>query len=85
MNPEPTTAHAGVLSLLTAKFGVPAQRLEDTSATLEQLGIDSIGLIELLLDLRKTLGARIGQGELSSDDTVAQTIALVGARVGETP
>ena len=69
----------GFTSILTEKFGVPADEIADGEANLDELGLDSLALVELLLDLQKDLGVTIAQGAILPEHTVDEMIALIEA------
>jgi acyl carrier protein len=80
-----TTAHIreGFRSILTDKFGVPTDETENGAATLDGLGLDSLALVELLLDLQKSLNVSIEQGIILPEHTIDETIALIKNRKGD--
>ena len=49
-------------------------------ATREEVGLDSIGVVELALVLRREKGVAVTEEEISGTLTVADVAALVGAR-----
>ncbi len=76
-------------SLLKDYFNLPADKLSPT-ATIEELGLDSLGLMELVVVLEERTGADLNDrlSDISPSDTleqVAATIesAVVGSSLGE--
>ncbi|MFV0372553.1 MULTISPECIES: phosphopantetheine-binding protein [Micrococcales] len=78
-----TTLRDGFISILTDKFGVPADETANGAATLDELGLDSLALVELLLDLQKKLDVSIEQGVILPEHTLDDTVALLEERKGE--
>lgn len=77
---DATTLRDGLLSILTDKFGVPADETVNGVATLDELGLDSLALVELLLDLQKKLGLSIEQGVILPEQTLDEIVALLEER-----
>jgi acyl carrier protein len=63
-------------NLLTTRFGVsPAEFSAD--AALADLDLDSLGLVEFGLVAEKEFGVKIGEDEISSNDTVTDLANLI--------
>ncbi len=62
--------------LLARKFGVPAEALRPDN-TLEDVGFDSLAVIELALALQEGFGIPVRDDELSTSDSLARVAALV--------
>ncbi|MBG0716540.1 hypothetical protein G3N18_00300 [Microbacterium sp. 2C] len=77
------TIRDGFISILTDKFGVPAEETTNGAVTLDELGLDSLALVELLLDLQKKLHVSIEQGIILPEHTLDETVALIEERKGE--
>ncbi|MBB1243674.1 acyl carrier protein [Streptomyces durbertensis] len=81
---ESTRQHAmTVLStVLTEKFEVPADRIDD-DATLADLELDSLAVVELLVTLQEELGVPLDDSEASGETTVGEVsravVRLLGA------
>ncbi|MGP5390288.1 acyl carrier protein [Glutamicibacter arilaitensis] len=78
-----TTLRDGFISILTDKFGVPADETTNGGVTLDELGLDSLALVEMLLDLKKKLDVSIEQGVILPEHTLDETVALIEERKGE--
>lgn len=78
-----TTLRDGFISILTDKFGVPSSETTNGVVTLDELGLDSLALVEMLLDLQKKLGVSIEQGVILPELTLDETVALIEERKGE--
>jgi len=70
-----------VLELLTGIVGTDLTGAQPET-TLDDLGLDSLVLVELAVLLRQRLGIPITHDELSECDTVGEVAALVGDRAG---
>ena len=65
-----------ITTLLHDKFGVPLADIEP-DRTFDQLGIDSLIIVELALVLGKRLGVPLDDDELEPELTVRQTAELL--------
>jgi acyl carrier protein len=65
---------------LTVELDISQDAL-DLAATLEDLGLDSLGLAELIDILKARLGIPIGDEELSLRMTLGQSVAVLEAKV----
>lgn len=70
----PSTA-ATIGRILTESFGIG--EITDTSVTLDELGMDSLGLVEFALEVRRATGAVINPLDVRPDSTVASLVELV--------
>lgn len=73
---EPATAHAEITAILVRNCGLSPEAAADTpTASLEELGLDSLALLELQAVLADRFGVRIP--DESGNLTVADLVALV--------
>ncbi|WP_030672637.1 acyl carrier protein [Streptomyces cellulosae] len=77
-----SSMHERFAAILVEKFGLGADEISPTS-TLEDLEMDSLALVELVVSVQKEFGVVIDDSELPGDATVADVIALIGARQQE--
>lgn len=70
-----------VLELLTGIVGTDLTGTRPET-TLDDLGLDSLVLVELAVLLRRRLDIPIDHDELSDCDTIGEVVALVGDRAG---
>ncbi len=63
-------------TLLHDKFGVPQDEI-NAEQTFEDLGIDSLIIVELALVLRKQLGVQLDDDELYPELTLSQSARLL--------
>ncbi|GLW93280.1 acyl carrier protein [Actinokineospora globicatena] len=78
-----TTINERVLALVADKAEVPQARLS-LDSTLEDIGLDSLHLMEIALWAQKEYGVVIAEGELHHEQTLAEALALLDARTGAT-
>jgi acyl carrier protein len=71
-------------ALVIRKFGAPAGAVTP-DVTLEQIGFDSLALIELALSLQEEFGAQVGDDELSSSDRLVDVADLVAGKAVAVP
>jgi acyl carrier protein len=65
--------------LLSTRFGVPKEEF-GADAKLADLDIDSLALVEFGLVAEKEFGVRIGEDEVSLDDTVDDLVRLIAGK-----
>jgi acyl carrier protein len=66
-------------SILVDTFGVEADQVS-TDASFEELGLDSLDVVELTLVLEEQTGVKLEDAELEDIRTVGDAIAKVEAR-----
>lgn len=66
-------------TVLKSAFGIdPSADAPDT--TLDEMGVDSLVIVELLLEIQKVTGVRLDEGEILPTHTVGQVVDLVNAK-----
>ncbi|SER13176.1 acyl carrier protein [Actinokineospora terrae] len=70
-----------ILDLVAEKAELPAAQL-DPAHTLEDIGLDSLHLMEIALWMQKEYGVVIAEGELHHEQTLGEAIAFLDTRVG---
>ncbi|CAO5257405.1 acyl carrier protein [Frankia sp. AgKG'84/4] len=73
------TLEGTLADLLVSRLGVVAEDVTPDS-TYEQLMLDSLGLIEFLLIIRKEIGVSLDDDALQIRTTLAETARLVEAK-----
>jgi acyl carrier protein len=68
-------------TLLHDKFGVPQEEIS-SEQTFEDLGIDSLIIVELALVLRKQLGVQLDDDELYPELTLSESARLLDEKAG---
>jgi len=66
-----------VKGILVKRMGVSASAILPQSSLTEDIGADSLELVDLMMDLEKILGIRIENSELSDVETVRDVVNLV--------
>jgi acyl carrier protein len=75
---EPRTAILGrVTTVLSTELGVPAGEVTPTADLRDDLGMDSIDLVELVTGLEDQLGQRVAQDKLSDLRTIDDVVTLI--------
>ncbi|MFF2820927.1 acyl carrier protein [Kitasatospora cineracea] len=72
-----------LIELLTRSYQVPAP--VDPQHTLEELGLDSLGLAELGAELQDRFGFLVEEGDILPTTTVAALAELVEDKGAKTP
>jgi acyl carrier protein len=73
---------AFILKTLAEVFNVPADRLSGT-VTLEDLGIDSLGGVELSLAVKKRFGVAFVAGEITVEFSIGDIARLAEKKLAE--
>ena len=80
---EPAAAGSAVERLVGQLEGVPQDRIGPDARLSSDLGIDSLGRVELLSLIEEDLGVYIDDGELDPEETIGGLQARVDAGAGE--
>ncbi|MFF7635209.1 acyl carrier protein [Kitasatospora sp. NPDC008050] len=73
--------HPDLAEILVTAFQVPTEEIRPT-ATLEELGLDSLAVIELADILAERLAVQVAEGELAAGSSLAAVSELLGDRTG---
>jgi len=68
---------AQLIDVMSEKFGLPAEAFAE--GTFEDIGFDSLALIELSLTIQKRFGVRLDEGDLRPEQTPAEAAAVLAA------
>lgn len=68
-----------IVHVLDEKFGAMASG-SPIEASLEDVGMDSLAVVELGLEIQKHYGVSIEEGEIAPTSTIAEVIDLVSAK-----
>ncbi|GGW84374.1 hypothetical protein GCM10010297_01180 [Streptomyces malachitofuscus] len=63
-------------TLLVTHLGVPAERIEP-EITYQDLGLDSLALIEFTMIVNRELGTEVGDDQLLAETTIGETVELI--------
>lgn len=69
------------LQIIALRAETSVDRLAPT-ATLEEVGIDSLGLMEIALSMKTVYGVDIPEGELYAEQSVADAVEHLTRRIG---
>jgi acyl carrier protein len=67
-----------VAYILTATLKVPANEIHP-DASLDELGIDSLALVELAMTLEEATGTAIAEDKLTPDLTLSEAVEVLAA------
>ena len=67
--------------ILVSSFDIPTGEIEP-GKVLDDLGVDSVAVVELTDLLQEKFNIMIGEDELTNKNTVAQVISTVTTKVG---
>lgn len=73
-----------VTDVLTGPFEVPAASVTPGARLREDLGLESLDLVDMVLEIERRIGRRLENEDVSSIRTVSDVIALV-RRLEATP
>lgn len=68
-----------VSAMLVASFGVSEEEVRE-AATLTDLDVDSLAMVEFCMMAEKEWGVTIGEDELSGENTVADLVSLLSSK-----
>jgi acyl carrier protein len=68
-----------VSAFLSAEFEVPADAIRPEARLIEDLGLDSLDLVDMVVEMESTLGRRITNDELKAIRTVGGVVGLLEA------
>jgi len=72
---------AKVKELIVESIGVDAEKVTEGASLTEDLGADSLELVDLTMDFEDELGVSIETAELADVDTVGDIINLIAAKM----
>ena len=69
-----------VKSLIASQLNIPVEKVEDGSRLVEDLGADSLDIVEMLMTLEEEFGISIPDEETVNMKTVAEIIKVVESK-----
>ena len=69
-----------VKGIIVKRMGVSASTVLPQSSLTEDIGADSLELVDLMMDLKEILGIRIENSELSDVETVRDVVNLIESK-----
>lgn len=69
-----------VKSLIASQLNIPIEKVEDGSRLVEDLGADSLDIVEMLMTLEEEFGISIPDEETVNMKTVAEIIKVIESK-----
>ena len=69
-----------VKSLIASQLNIPVEKVEDGSRLVEDLGADSLDVVEMLMTLEEEFGISIPDEETVNMKTVAEIIKVIESK-----
>ena len=66
-----------VLNLLDEQLGIPATEIKEDNLLIEDLGMDSLDVVEIIMGVEKEFGLKIDDNEASEIRTVKDLIEKI--------
>jgi acyl carrier protein len=66
-----------IRGIISKRMGTDPSKILPQSNLVEDIGADSLELVDLMMDLEETTGVRIENAELSDVDTVHDIVVLI--------
>jgi acyl carrier protein len=85
--PEPvtgpsTSAEERITAFLVREFELPRESIHAGATLVEDLGLDSLDLVDMVVELESAVGHRIAPEKLKALRTVGDAVALVNGERG---
>lgn len=85
MESEQADVGTRVKRMLATQLDIPEDRIEDDSLLVEQLGVDSFGMVELLFELEDQTGISIPDDDLPQIHTAGELVGYIEERLRNPP
>jgi len=72
-----------LMELFEAETGDPIESLKDNESLSEQLGLDSVDMVSLIMQLERRFRIRLSHEELADAQQVGQLVTLVQQKLTE--
>ncbi|HIV01121.1 MAG TPA: acyl carrier protein [Candidatus Caccopulliclostridium gallistercoris] len=69
-----------VKSLIASQLNIPVEKVEDSSRLVEDLGADSLDIVEMLMTLEEEFGISIPDEETANMKTVAEIVKVIESK-----
>ena len=69
-----------VKSLIASQLNIPVEKVEDSSRLVEDLGADSLDIVEMLMTLEEEFGISIPDEETVNMKTVAEIVKVIESK-----
>ena len=73
------TTFEKVKKIVSEKLGVPEAKIEENSSFVNDLGADSLDVVEFIMEVEKEFGIEIPDEDASKLDTVDKAVAYIEA------
>jgi acyl carrier protein len=74
---EPATITDKVKTIVANITGVPLETIEDSAAFVDDLGLDSLAILEIVVDVEKEFKIRANDEELKNVRSIEDSVALI--------
>jgi acyl carrier protein len=74
---EPAAITFKVKEIVANLTGVPLETIEDSATFVEDLGLDSLAILEIVVDVEKAFKIRANDDELQKVRSIEDSVALI--------
>jgi len=74
---EPATITIKVKEIIANITGVPLESIEDSATFVDDLGLDSLAILEIVVDVEKAFKIRAEDEELQKIRSIEDSVALI--------
>jgi acyl carrier protein len=74
---EPATITDKVKTIVANITGVPLESIEDSATFVDDLGLDSLAILEIVVDVEKEFKIRASDEELQSVRSIEDSVGLI--------
>ena len=74
---EPATITVKVKEIVASITGVPMESIKDSATFVDDLGLDSLAILEIVVDVEKAFKIRANDDELQKVRSIDDSVALI--------
>ena len=74
---EPATITVKVKEIVASITGVPMESIKDSATFVDDLGLDSLAILEIVVDVEKAFKIRANDDELQKVRSIGDSVALI--------
>jgi acyl carrier protein len=74
---EPATITVKVKEIVASITGVPLESIKDSATFVDDLGLDSLAILEIVVDVEKAFKIRANDEELQKVRSIDDSVALI--------
>ena len=74
---EPATITVKVKEIVASITGVPLESIKDSATFVDDLGLDSLAILEIVVDVEKAFKIRANDDELQKVRSIDDSVALI--------